>query len=559
MSFLKKNWFSVLPIIILVLVGIPAAIFLTQQRQDVRQRAAGSHTISGRVVDERGVGIGNLSLFTCPIPGTGNTITTPFTTDAFGGFSRVVTSHAGFCARVTLASLPVRLRALDDKNHDAINNNVDVKVPFRRAYEFQIAGSNCYKNAAGGCGGPQVIHDRSIDSGYDFKIVPLREASCAGVDAPASVTPGQKFSAQVRMKNNGTGWLTGGNNPYILGSVGANSKSWGTERATLTSETLAGATATFNIAATAPTTPGTYTFAWEMLQEGVAWFGSGSACQKSITVAAAPAPTTRCNDNIDNDNNGVKDAEDASCHTDGIASNAASYDPKINGENGSTCADGKDNNGNGKIDGADPICHTGGNINNPYDPNLPETGGSGTSFLITVLLHGIGVSGDNANPTASSLSNKNPKTPTRKATLSFYNSVTDQLVTTATGDISYSSTNGNYVGKVVTSSPLAAGTYNIRAKTTQHLQRLFIPAKTISLTQDNLLPPITLVAGDINNDNKLNILDYNILMDCYSDLSPAKSCSDANKKISADINDDGLVNQTDYNLFIRNISTQPGE
>jgi hypothetical protein len=59
-------------------------------------------------------------------------------------------------------------------------------------------------------------------------------------------------------------------------------------------------------------------------------------------------------------------------------------------------------------------------------------------------------------------------------------------------------------------------------------------------------PPI----GDINNDNRLDILDYNLLLDCYSDLLEAKNCNEEEKQ-SADLNDDGFVNQVDYNIMVR--------
>jgi hypothetical protein len=49
-----------------------------------------------------------------------------------------------------------------------------------------------------------------------------------------------------------------------------------------------------------------------------------------------------------------------------------------------------------------------------------------------------------------------------------------------------------------------------------------------------------------------------LLIGCYSDFSPAKSCTSANKLLT-DLNDDGNVNQTDYNLFLREISVQNGQ
>ncbi len=71
------------------------------------------------------------------------------------------------------------------------------------------------------------------------------------------------------------------------------------------------------------------------------------------------------------------------------------------------------------------------------------------------------------------------------------------------------------------------------------------------------MPTVTMVAGDVNGDNSLNILDYNLLVGCYSDLLPAISCTQATK-VKTDLNDNGDVNQFDYNLFLREITVQTG-
>lgn len=58
--------------------------------------------------------------------------------------------------------------------------------------------------------------------------------------------------------------------------------------------------------------------------------------------------------------------------------------------------------------------------------------------------------------------------------------------------------------------------------------------------------------------SQVSILNYNILLGCYSDLRPAISCSAENKSKS-DLTKDGRVNQFDYNLFIRGISSVSGQ
>lgn len=267
----------------------------------------------------------------------------------------------------------------------------------------------------------------------------------------------------------------------------------------------------------------------------------------------------RCSDNIDNDNNGFKDAADSTCHTDGNPKNPASYDPQKDGERGggNTCADSKDNNGDGLIDGGDPVCHKDSDPKNPasYDPNLPE---NTTTIDVTVLLDGIGNRGDNTNPNDASLSNKNPKHPTIGADVQVF-TLGNQLIASGTGTITYSTSTGTYLGDIPIQSGFPSGQYTMKVKADTYLRRQVNGVQKITSGQKNKITNVPLVAGDVNNDNKLNILDYNSILDCYSDLTSAANCASAEKSVKSDLNDDEAVNQVDYNLFLREISTQPGQ
>jgi len=108
-----------------------------------------------------------------------------------------------------------------------------------------------------------------------------------------------------------------------------------------------------------------------------------TAASESLTVA--PEAAAQCSDGIDNDGDGLIDAADPGCHSDGNAGNPASYVPTDNDENNppadaggsgddddkAQCSDGRDNDGDGVTDADDPGCHTDGNANNPdsYDPD----------------------------------------------------------------------------------------------------------------------------------------------------------------------------------------------
>ena len=89
-----------------------------------------------------------------------------------------------------------------------------------------------------------------------------------------------------------------------------------------------------------------------------------------------------CSDTQDNDGDGVIDAEDPGCHSDGDAGNPDSYDPNDDSESGPQCSDSADNDGDGAIDAEDPGCHSDGDAGNPdsYDPlDDSEADGPGVS------------------------------------------------------------------------------------------------------------------------------------------------------------------------------------
>jgi hypothetical protein len=60
------------------------------------------------------------------------------------------------------------------------------------------------------------------------------------------------------------------------------------------------------------------------------------------------------------------------------------------------------------------------------------------------------------------------------------------------------------------------------------------------------LPRTPLFIGDINGDNAINILDYNILLNCWNQTG----CS-SSQFAASDLNDDSEVKQVDYNIWLR--------
>lgn len=187
----------------------------------------------------------------------------------------------------------------------------------------------------------------------------------------------------------------------------------------------------------------------------------------------------------------------------------------------------------------------------PTNTPLPNS----TQVGVTLLLHGIGSGGDNASPTSGG--NTNPLRTQRNVTIEIYNGQ-NQLILTKDGFINYQSTSGNFTGTVDLGTTLSTGSYLVRIKSPQYLRQLVPAIVSLSAGSTTTIPSVTLVTGDMDSNNTLNILDFNILLDCYSDLSPAKNCADTAKRTMADITDDGAVNLFDLNLFIRELSVQSG-
>lgn len=176
-----------------------------------------------------------------------------------------------------------------------------------------------------------------------------------------------------------------------------------------------------------------------------------------------------------------------------------------------------------------------------------------TTIEFNVLLHGIGKSGDNTNNNA--LGNTNPIRKQRQAELTIYNS-SNQVAATVSASMVYDASLGRFQGTAIIPN-LSTDFYQITLRSDGYLRRLVPGIQNLSAFGQNKIPTVTLITGDTNKDNNITIIDYNRLLDCFSDLSTARNC-DANKKLLTDLTDDGQVNQFDYNLFIREVAVQTG-
>ncbi len=185
----------------------------------------------------------------------------------------------------------------------------------------------------------------------------------------------------------------------------------------------------------------------------------------------------------------------------------------------------------------------------PTPTLVPNT----TAIALTVGLHGIGRGGDKFSPTSQG--NLNPIRTQRifEVTVTNLNNV---VVARVSPTLNYDTQAGLYKGTIALPT-VPTGQYIIRVRSANYLGKVLAGTQQITAATLNTISPLSLIGGDTDNDNKITILDYNLIFDCFSDLAGPKNCT-PEKKLATDLNDDGVVNQIDYNFFIRELSILAG-
>jgi len=238
---------------------------------------------------------------------------------------------------------------------------------------------------------------------------------------------------------------------------------------------------------------------------------------------------------------------------------------------------------------------SGANPTGSISPNQ-STATSNNQLAVAVQLPGIGSNtGDNSSP----------KNPTRDVEVWVYNT-NNTVVKDITGKVTFDGTN-TYKGTVDLGNDFQSGYYYVKLRLNNTLKKAvpgivqinasgiqatpttqatspsttstdpcaslpFPKSSTTYIYQCELLklkygglggvlaanitqiPTVTLVPGDLdpNQDNNLDIQDYNMFISCYG----SKSC---NNKQQADFNDDGVVDGKDYNILARGFAIRQGD
>lgn len=117
--------------------------------------------------------------------------------------------------------------------------------------------------------------------------VAANDAACVSLNAPASVQTGQSFAASITVRNTGLNtWQPQSVDPvtyYGLTTWPWPPSVWGGNNWNMVPASIApGQTASFNVTMVAPSSPGSQTLSYRMLQQGVGWFGQ--VCSQNVTV-----------------------------------------------------------------------------------------------------------------------------------------------------------------------------------------------------------------------------------------------------------------------------------
>jgi hypothetical protein len=191
----------------------------------------------------------------------------------------------------------------------------------------------------------------------------------------------------------------------------------------------------------------------------------------------------------------------------------------------------------------------------------PETQATTLNFFIG--LNGIGASGDKRNSQAT-LSNKTPLTEEREIEV-YFDTTEGKHILKTTFPVTYDSQSGLFKGVLLFGHDVASGTYKVTLKTTGYLKQEIPEAVNITQHQEAKIPIPELVAGDLNDDEKLDALDYNVFLDCdYGAIDPlpmtdqqsafnSAPCQNHKNAKNVDLDDNGIVDSKDYNLFLREL------
>ncbi len=204
---------------------------------------------------------------------------------------------------------------------------------------------------------------------------------------------------------------------------------------------------------------------------------------------------------------------------------------------------------------------------------------SDITFTYNFVLHGLGIAGDNVvprpapcanreasaentattgNSTNGCFSNQKPLHPTRDIKIDLLDD-SGSVSASLNGKMTYEQSLGYFRGIGSISASLKEGAYTFKAHTSKYLKKKVIFTQTVKPGGEYVLPLTDLIAADVDNDNQLSILDYNLIAPCYKYPNVTNNTCDQAKIDEVDTDDNGVINEFDLNLFVRELSVRIGE
>lgn len=165
---------------------------------------------------------------------------------------------------------------------------------------------------------------------------------------------------------------------------------------------------------------------------------------------------------------------------------------------------------------------------------------------LTVKIPGIGTaSGDNQNPVSNS----------QEIDVLIYNA-NNQPVRTVAGSATLQ---GNTYVSSVDLGQFPPGSYSVLVKIDNSLIKRIPGIANIVPNATVALPGVELVTGDIDGNNKLDILDYNQIVLCYNKPQNFEDDGGTKPCVLTDLNSDNITNEKDINIFLRGLSIRSGD
>lgn len=160
------------------------------------------------------------------------------------------------------------------------------------------------------------------------------------------------------------------------------------------------------------------------------------------------------------------------------------------------------------------------------------------TLSLSIKIPGIGPGG-----------NLKPLSLTRAVVISIFNTQ-NQQVKQVSAPLNF---DGNNFTGTIDAGAIPTGTYYIKLKTSNTLQKLVEPQLNyLKQGTTTTIPNQIMIPGDLNDDNQLNIMDYNMFLSCIQNTG----CQD---ETAADLNDDGKIDIIDYNLLLSGFAQLIGD